>query len=93
MNTMNPIFILNRRPAPIEKSVSGRCEFHCDVLKGPDCDGGEEIRKVEDVCLVHWNGTKSTILSLSDFTNSKGLTLEEVLRDKEYDFTNLITQD
>ena len=68
-----------------EFSYSVECDFLCDVVTGPNCDGGREIRKVEDLCL---SIGAQLFISLGDFKNDKGETIADVLRDTEYDFVN-----
>ena len=74
-----------------EFSYSVECDFLCDVVTGPNCDGGREIRKVEDPCL---SIGAQLFISLGDFKNSNGETIADVLRDVEYNFTmQLIEED
>jgi hypothetical protein len=74
----------------MKKNYSAKCDLLCTVVKGNNCDGGEEIVRVEDVCMAHWNGNKYTIVDLGDFKNSNGDTIAEFLRDVKYDFANKI---
>jgi hypothetical protein len=72
--------------------INAKCEFLCTVVKGNDCDTGEEIRKIEDVCLGHWDGKKMEIVELSGFVNSQGVSIAELLMDQKFDFANKISE-
>lgn len=54
-------------------------ELYIDVVTGPDCDDGREIRKVSDVSFSVRVGKKYFSMSLRGFKDASGKTLEQVL--------------
>jgi hypothetical protein len=54
-------------------------EIYVDVLTGPDCDSGREIRKISDVSFAMQVGGKGFSMSLKGFRDSSGKTLEQAL--------------
>ena len=70
-----------------EKHYYGECKFVCEIYTGPNCDGGIEIRKVDDPSIELQVNGKTMIVPLSDFRNHEGLTISELLQDKEHAFT------
>jgi hypothetical protein len=69
-----------------ERTHLCKAEFQCEITIGPNCDDGEEIRRVEDACIIAFGGDRPEIISLTGFVNNNGETLAEVIRDKHFDF-------
>lgn len=64
-----------------------KCEFVCEVITGPNCDDGIEIRKVEDPSIQLTDGKNAVFIALSDFRNDDGKTITDILKDDEHEFT------